>query len=71
MDSTVKFFSAWDVYTTGIATLLKNAGLSGDAEVWHAEDGSYAVGDAADIAERDTDAEYTYAGTVEEMISGV
>lgn len=71
MSNSTFFFSAWDVYKTGIATLLQNAGLAGDVEVWHGADGSYAAGDAAAIVEVDGDTEYTYAGTVAEMISGV
>lgn len=71
MSDLTKFFSAWDVYTTGISTLLQNAGLPDDTEVWHGADGSYAAGDAAAIVELDDTTEYTYAGTVAEMISGV
>jgi len=65
-----KFYSSWEVYTTGITNLIRSdSSLSDDAEVWHGADGSYAVGDATDIYDADPDTDldlYTDAGTVAE-----
>ena len=61
------FFSAWQVHTTGIHTLVD--GLPKDAEVWRGADGSYAVGDITDIYDVDPETDldtYTYAGEVYE-----
>jgi hypothetical protein len=63
------FFSSWQVYDTGIRVLLKGVDAPDGADVWIGADGSYAIGDAADIfdADPDTDLEFwTHAGTVVE-----
>lgn len=63
---TVKFFSSWEAYTKGIRSLIAAAGLADNAEVWSGADGSYAVGDVADMAEAEEEAsvEFSDAGTV-------
>lgn len=68
--SPVKFFSSWEVHVNGIGNLISaDSSLSGDMEVWHGADGSYAIGDATDIYDADPDTDldlYTEAGTVAE-----
>lgn len=66
----VKFFSSWEVYTKGIRSLIAAANLRNDAEVWSGADGSYAVGDAADMAEAEEEAgvEFSDAGEVSDYV---
>lgn len=67
--TTPTFFTAWQVYTTGIGRLINRADLPPDTEIWSGADGSYAAGDSTDIYDADPETDldhYTYAGTAGE-----
>lgn len=67
--TTPKFFTAWQVFTTGITRLVKAADLDPDTEIWRGADGSYAAGDISDIYDADPETDldhYTYEGTAAE-----
>jgi hypothetical protein len=68
----IVFFGAWAIFTKGIRRLIKETSPDPDAEVWRGADGSYAIGDIADIYDYDPETDpdyYTYAGLVKEYIN--
>ena len=65
--SEVTFYTAWEVYTQGIRSLLK--GHSPDETVWASPDGGYAVGDVLEMQDFDeVGDDYIEAGIVADYL---